>query len=71
MEKRKAVKKKLFALILVMIMCVSVLTGCSLVTQNPQLFYEAVIVTINYKDGTTEEITKRDMISAYNSYVYD
>ena len=71
LKRRKVVKKKLFALMLVVMMCVSVLTGCSLVTDNEKLFYEAIIVTINFKDGTTQEITKRDLIAAYNSYGSD
>ena len=54
-----------------MLMCVSVLTGCSLVGRNEKKYYEAVVCTITYQDGETEEITKRDLINAYNSYGYN
>ena len=52
-------------------MCLSVFTGCSLVTTNSRNYYEAVVATITYTDGETEDITKRDLISAYNSYGYN
>lgn len=54
-----------------MLMCVSVLTGCSLVGRNDKKYYEAVVCTISYESGQTEEITKRDLINAYNSYGYN
>lgn len=54
-----------------MLMCVSVLTGCSLVGRNDKKYYEAVVCVISYQDGTSENITKRDLINAYNSYGYN
>ena len=64
-------KRKFAMLLIVMLMCVSVLTGCSLVGRNEKKYYEAVVCTITYQDGETEEITKRDLINAYNSYGYN
>lgn len=52
-------------------MCLSVFTGCSLVTRNDKNYFEAVVATITYTDGEKENITKRDLISAYNSYGYN
>ncbi len=65
------VKRKFLMLVMVMFMCVSVLTGCSLVGRNDQKYYEAVVATIAYESGETDEITKRDLINAYNSYGYN
>lgn len=56
---------------MMVIMCLSVFTGCSLVTRNDRNYYEAVVATITYTDGEKENITKRDLISAYNSYGYN
>lgn len=64
-------KKKFVSIFLVLMMCVSVLTGCSLVTRNDEKFYNAVVCTITYSDGVKENITKRDLISAFNSYGYN
>lgn len=52
-------------------MCFSVFTGCALVERNDQKYYEAVVATITYTDGTTDEITKRELITAFNSYGYN
>ena len=65
------VKRKFAALFMMVIMCLSVFTGCSLVTRNDKNYFEAVVATITYTDGEKENITKRDLISAYNSYGYN
>lgn len=54
-----------------LIMCVSVFAGCSLVGRNDKNYYEATVATISYVDGTTEDINKRDLITAFNSYGYN
>ncbi len=64
-------KKKFFALVLCLMMCVSVFAGCSLIERNDRKYFEAVVCTISYVDGTKEEITKRELIMAYNSYGYN
>lgn len=49
----------------------SVFTGCSLVTRNDKNYYEATVATISYVDGSKENISKRELITAYNSYGYN
>lgn len=71
-------KKKIFSLVLCLIMCMSVLTGCNLFGTDIEGYYNAVVATINY-DYTlngqqytySEDITKRELIDAYNSYGYN
>ena len=71
-------KKKVFSLLLCLVMCVSVLTGCNLFGRDDEAFYNAVVAEINYQYsiGTdersyTETITKRDLWNAYYSYGYN
>ncbi len=58
-------------------MCLTVLTGCNLFGTDLATYYNEVVATINYNyelNGLTitesEDITKRDLINAYNSYGY-
>lgn len=62
--------KKFLALILCLVVCFSVLTGCNLITRNDKAYYEAIVCTIDYKDGTRDEITKRELLLGYSSYGY-
>lgn len=52
-------------------MCMSVFTGCSLVTRSDKNYYEATVATVSYVDGSKENISKRELITAYNSYGYN
>lgn len=70
-------KKKIFSLTLCFVMCLTVLTGCNLFGTDLATYYNEVVATINYNyelNGLTitesEDITKRDLINAYNSYGY-
>lgn len=63
--------KKITALLLCLMMCLSVLTGCSLIERNDKNYYESTVATITYADGTKENITKRELLTAYNSYGYN
>ncbi len=63
-------KKRFFAIVLSLFMCLSVLTGCSLVETNLEKLYESVVCTITYSDGEVDEITVRELYTAYNSYGY-
>ncbi len=63
-------KKRFFAIIMSLFMCLSVLTGCSLVETDVQKLYESVVCSITYSDGEVEEITVRELYTAYNSYGY-
>lgn len=49
----------------------SVFTGCSLVTRSDKNYYEATVATVSYVDGSKENISKRELITAYNSYGYN
>lgn len=71
-------KKKVFSLVLCLVMCASVLAGCNLFGTNWEQYYNEVVATINYdyvSGGTTHtesvNITKRELINAYNSYGYN
>ncbi len=64
-------KKKFTGIILaIMMITMSVFTGCSLITTNWEKYYNAVVDTIVLENGEKIEITKRELISAYNSYGY-
>lgn len=52
-------------------MCISVLAGCSLWERNDKSYYEATVATITYQDGSKDKITKRELITAFNSYGYN
>lgn len=65
------VRKRILALMLVIVFSLSFLTGCGLVTRNNKNYYEAVVATITYSDGTKDDITKRELITAYSSYGYN
>ena len=71
-------KKKVFSLVLCLLMCMSILTGCNLFGRDLATYYNAVVATINYSytlNGETinerENITKRELITAYKSYGQD
>lgn len=67
----KDVKKKILTMVMALIMCMSVFTGCSLVERNDKNYFNAVVATVTYTDGDKDEITKRELITAYNSYGYN
>ena len=71
-------KKKVFSLVLCLVMCASVLAGCNLFGTDWEKYYNEVVATINYdyvSGGITHtesvDITKRELINAYNSYGYN
>lgn len=70
-------KKKVFSLVLCLVMCASVLAGCNLFGRDLETYYNTVVAQINYEYSIgaenfsyVEDITKRDLINAYNSYGY-
>lgn len=64
-------KKKLTGVLLaVMMLSMSVFTGCSLVTRNWEKYYNAIVSTIKYEDNVFN-ITKRELINGYNSFGYN
>lgn len=54
-----------------LMVCMSIFAGCSLTERDDKAYYEATVATIYYKDGTTDSIQKRELITAYNSYGYN
>lgn len=71
-------KKKLFSLVLCLLMCMTVLTGCNLFGTDLETYYNTVVATINYSyelNGEiieeSENVTKRELITAYKSYGQD
>lgn len=58
-------KKKLLIFVLCLLMVVPVLAGCASFPVDPVKYYNAVVATV----GDTE-ITRSDLLSAYNSYGY-
>lgn len=49
---------------------VSLLTGCTLITKDMAKYYNTVVASFSYEDGTTVEITKKELITAYGQYGY-
>lgn len=63
-------KKRITGFLLcAMILCVSLLAGCSLVDINYKDYYSQVVAVVE-KDENRYEITKRDLLYAYQSYGY-
>lgn len=67
----KIVKKKILSLLLAFVLSVSMFAGCNLVTTDDKTYYTATVATITYGDGTKEDISKRELITAYSSYGYN
>ncbi len=64
-------KKKFTGIIMaVLMLCMTVLTGCSLVTKNWDKYYNTIVATITDQDNNKINITKKELITAYNSYGY-
>ena len=49
-------------------LCVSILSGCSLVTTDYSAYYNAIVASATTENGKKIEITKKDLLVAYNSY---
>lgn len=61
-------KKRFLGLLLCFtLFSMSILTGCSLFTQNTELYYNTIVATL-VKDDRTIEITKQELIEMYMSY---
>ncbi len=51
-------------------MGISALAGCSLFERDNEKYLNATVATIDYGSGNVEKITKRELLTAYNSYGY-
>lgn len=56
---------------LVMIMCMSVFTGCALWTRDDAKYYNTTVATINYVDGDRDLISRQELLTAFDSYGYN
>ncbi len=54
------------------LLCMGILTGCSLVETDYNRYYNQVVATIEHRDDSSKrgEVTMMDLISAYESYGY-
>lgn len=50
--------------------CVSLVAGCSLVTTDMSKYYNTPVASFTYENGEKEEVTKKELITAFNSYGY-
>lgn len=62
--------KKGFKIVaLIMVACMAFMfAGCDLFSKNNALYYNQVVITVNYGDGSKIEIDRKDFITAYNNY---
>ena len=58
------------SVLLGLMLCVSILSGCSLVTTNYESYYKAIVASATTENGKKIEITKKDLMVAYNSFGY-
>lgn len=65
-------KRKFTGLLMCMLLtCMSLFAGCSLVEPNYYNYYNQVVAYVEHKDiGMQYTITKQDLVSAYQSYGY-
>lgn len=65
-------KKKFTGIIICLLMfCMSVFAGCSLVQTNPDKFYNSTVVEIKDKDGNVvSTVSSRELINGYSSMGY-
>lgn len=65
-------KVKVTGIILcIMMCCISVLSGCGLISMDRKAYLNTVVATFTDKEtGKKHEVIKKDLISAYNSYGY-
>lgn len=68
--KNSKVTKVIAAVCLCLMLGVSLLVGCTLVTKDMAKYYNTVVASFSYEDGTTVDITKKELITAFGSYGY-
>lgn len=68
--KRSKTTKVIASICLGLMLGVSLLAGCTLVTKDMAKYYNTVVASFSYEDGTKVDITKKELITAYNQYGY-
>ena len=61
-------KKRLAMLFMCLVMCLTVLTGCNLFPVDTERYMNAVVAVVEYTDGEKDEITKKELLTAIDSY---
>lgn len=62
-------KKKLVAILLVVVCLATVFAGCDIITKNDERVAKKVLATVSL-GGHTETVTRGDVLSSFNSYGY-
>ncbi len=65
------VKRKIVAVLLMFVMCLSVLSGCSLFELDEKSYYNSIVCTITFEDDEVVNIDKRELLLAWSSYGYN
>lgn len=69
--KKSRLTKTIMSIALCFMLCVSVFAGCALVTKDMGKYYNAVVASYTYKEtGEKVNVTKKELITAFNSYGY-
>lgn len=62
-------KKKFRVIALLLIACMAfMLSGCDLFPQNNASYYNQIVITTTYNDGTKIEINRQEFLTAFNNY---
>ena len=61
-------KKKIAILLMCLISLASVLSGCTLFERNLAKYYTKTVISIEYPNGDNIDITKKELITAFNNY---
>lgn len=61
-------KKKILLMFALLLTVTFTLSGCTLFTVDQARYLNQSVATITYEDGTREEITKRELITAFSNY---
>lgn len=68
--KKKRITGFILATCFCLLTCVSFLAGCSLVTTDMSKYYNTPVASFSYENGEKVNVTKRELITAFNSYGY-
>ncbi|MBE7082140.1 MAG: hypothetical protein E7378_00450 [Clostridiales bacterium] len=61
-------KKFKFIALLMIACCMFMFAGCDLFARNNADYFNQIVITATYNDGTKIEIDRKDFITAYNNY---
>lgn len=62
-------KNKFRIVALLLVACMAFMfAGCDLFSKNSSAYYNQIVISVNYGDGSKIEINRRDFLTAYNNY---